>query len=120
MAAVKKWSTYLRAATKVEILTDHNPLCWLREQKDPRHTYAWWLLELEEVPYEISYRPAKEESTPRLPQQGWILTTKSMMRSRSRTRFGIEYAESEFRSFEFVICKFIVVHMNEHKINKIL
>ena len=24
----------------------------------------------------------------------------------------IEYAESEFRSFEFVICKFIVVYMN--------
>ena len=24
----------------------------------------------------------------------------------------IEYAESEFRTFEFVICKFIVVYMN--------
>ena len=24
----------------------------------------------------------------------------------------IDYAESEFRSFEFVICKFIVVYMN--------
>ena len=24
----------------------------------------------------------------------------------------IEYAESEFRSFEFVICKFIAVYMN--------
>ena len=40
-------------------LTDHNPLKWMR-QKDPRHTFARWLLELEELPYRIEYRPGGE------------------------------------------------------------
>ena len=39
IAAVRKWRVYLRPAPKVEIITDHNPLRWLREQRDPRHTY---------------------------------------------------------------------------------
>ena len=36
----------------------------------------------------------------------------------NKTRLNyIEYAESEFRRFEFVICKFIVLY--EYKVNKI-
>ena len=62
--AVRKWNTYLRAAPTVELITDHNPLHWLREQKDPRHTYARWLLELEEIPYVISYRPGSKNQLP--------------------------------------------------------
>ena len=48
---------YLRAATELVFVTDHCPLQWLKTQKDPRHTYARWILELEELPYRIVYRP---------------------------------------------------------------
>ena len=57
VSAARKWSVYLRAATEVVFVTDHCPLQWLRAQKDPRHTYARWILELEELPYRIVYRP---------------------------------------------------------------
>lgn len=56
IAAVRKWRTYLRAARKVIILTDHNPLKWLRRQKDPRNKFARWILELESYDYQIEYR----------------------------------------------------------------
>ena len=57
VSAARKWSVYLRAAPEVIFLTDHCPLQWLRSQKDPRHTYARWIIELEELPYKIVYRP---------------------------------------------------------------
>ena len=34
--ASRKWRTYCRAASKVILITDRNPLEWLRAQKDPR------------------------------------------------------------------------------------
>ena len=34
--ASRKWRTYCQAASKVILITDHNPLEWLRAQKDPR------------------------------------------------------------------------------------
>ena len=49
----RKWNVYLRGSEKVELITDHNPLLWLRNQRDPRHTFARWILELEEYNYEI-------------------------------------------------------------------
>ena len=45
VAACRKWSVYLRGSEKVELITDHNPLLWLRNQQDPRHTFARWILE---------------------------------------------------------------------------
>ena len=57
VSAARKWSVYLRAAPEVIFLTDHCPLQWLRSQKDPRHTYARWIVELEELPYRIENRP---------------------------------------------------------------
>ena len=38
VAATRKWGIYLKATQKVFLLTDHNPLKWLRNQRDPRHT----------------------------------------------------------------------------------
>ena len=64
IAACRKWRTYLRGSDKVELLTDHNPLRWLRSQKDPRHTFARWIMELEEYDYVISYRPGRENALP--------------------------------------------------------
>ena len=74
VSAVRKWAVYLKAAPEVVFLTDHNALKWMRRQKDPRHTMARWLLELEELPYRIEYRPGAENCvadylsrTPNLP-----------------------------------------------------
>ena len=62
VAAVRKWKTYLQAAPKIVLLTDHNPLVWLRKQKDPRHKFARWLMELESYNYEIVYRKGSENA----------------------------------------------------------
>ena len=40
VSAARKWSVYLKAASRVIFITDHHPLQWLRSQKDPRYTYA--------------------------------------------------------------------------------
>ena len=56
LAATRKWKEYIQAATKVIVLSDHNPLTWLRKQKDPRGKFARWLMELEAINYEIQYR----------------------------------------------------------------
>ena len=37
---------------------------WLRNQKDPRRTYARWILELEEYSYDIIHRPGRENNLP--------------------------------------------------------
>ena len=63
VSAARNWSVYLRAAIEVVFLTDHCPLQWLRKQKDPRHTYARWILELEELPYRVEYRPGSQNLT---------------------------------------------------------
>ena len=60
VAAIRRWRTYLRAAKKIIIITDHNPLVWLHRQKDPRNKFARWLLELEAYDYEVEYRRGTE------------------------------------------------------------
>ena len=62
VAATRKWHDYVKAAKHTYLVTDHNPLAWLRRQRDPRHTYARWLLELESIPYEIVYRKGAENT----------------------------------------------------------
>ena len=53
IACTRKWRTYCQAAAKLCLITDHNPLKWLREQKDPCGKYARWIVELEALPYKI-------------------------------------------------------------------
>ena len=55
IAATRKFSKYLPAAPHVKILTDHNPLVWLKKQKDPRGKFTRWILELESINYLIDY-----------------------------------------------------------------
>ena len=57
VSACRKWRTYLGARGEVELITDHCPLKWVRSQKDPRRTFARWILELEEYSYNITHRP---------------------------------------------------------------
>ena len=55
IAASRKFRKYLQAANKVHFISDHNPLCWLCRQKDPRHKFARWIQELESFDYEVQY-----------------------------------------------------------------
>ena len=64
VAASRKWDLYLKAAPKVILVTDYCPLQWLRRQKDPRHQFARWLLELETIPYTITFRPGSSNHVP--------------------------------------------------------
>ena len=64
IANSRKWRPYLRAATKVIFITDHEPLKWLRQQKDPRAKYARWIMELEELHYEIIARTGLDHVVP--------------------------------------------------------
>ena len=74
MAATRKWRKYLQAATKVYLVTDHNPLVWLRRQVDPRHKFARWIMELEDLRYEIVYKKgdlnAAADCLSRVPARG--------------------------------------------------
>ena len=62
IAATRKWSVYLNGAEKVMIHTDHSPLKWLQAQKDPKPTYARWLMELQGLQLEIAVRPGSENN----------------------------------------------------------
>ena len=55
VAAVRKFGKYRHAAGRVIIISDHNPLMWLRQQKDPRGKIARWFLELESLNYSVKY-----------------------------------------------------------------
>ena len=60
VAATRKWRKYLDAAPGITILSDHNPLVWMRHQRDPRGKFARWLIELEGLCYEIQFRKGSE------------------------------------------------------------
>ena len=81
IAASRKWKKYLQAATKVYLVTDHNPLVWLRRQADPRHKFARWIMELESLIYEVVYKRGNMNAAadclsrmPRVPVDGEELT----------------------------------------------
>ena len=60
VAASRKWRKYLDASPGITILSDHNPLVWMRHQRDPRGKFARWLIELEGLRYEIQFRKGSE------------------------------------------------------------
>ena len=62
VSATRKWYDYLRAATHVYLITDHNPLVWMKKQKDPRNTFARWIMELEDLDYEVVYRKGSDNT----------------------------------------------------------
>ena len=55
IAASRKFRKYLQAAPSICFISDHNPLVWLREQKDPRGKFARWIQELETLNYRIEH-----------------------------------------------------------------
>ena len=58
--ATRKWPVYLKEAPSIVLLTVHYQLRWLQGQKDPKRTYARWLMELQELPFRTGYRTGWE------------------------------------------------------------
>ena len=61
--ALRHWKVYL-TGTHFIIRSDHNPLVTLRKTKDPRGKFGRWLTELEELSFEIHYKPGKINTVP--------------------------------------------------------
>ena len=102
IAACRKWRTYLRATGEVELITDHCPLKWLRNQKDPRRTFARWILELEEYIYHISHRPGKDNHLPDYLSRASNLTMDPSVQDESSFEdkvFSVEVTEEPHVSF---------------------
>ena len=47
-------------APSLILRSDHEPLQWLRKQRDPRGKFARWIMELEQYDYQFEYKPGKE------------------------------------------------------------
>ena len=58
ISALRKWSPYCSGYTVFH--TDHQPLKYIRNQKDPRGKMARWIMELENYDYRIEYLPGKD------------------------------------------------------------
>ena len=64
IAASRTWRPYCRAAAELIFITDHEPLEWLQERKDPRGKYARCILELEALNYKIISRNGLDHVVP--------------------------------------------------------
>jgi hypothetical protein len=60
IAASRKWTPY--CYNHVTFHTDHLPLRYIRNQKDPRGKLARWILELENLDYTIEYIKGKDNT----------------------------------------------------------
>lgn len=84
---------------KFLIVTDHRPLIWLFNVKDPGSKLVRWRLKLEEYDYEIIYKPGRLNSNAdalsRIPSNDLVRSSRiSVIQTRSRTkRTEIENAE---------------------------
>ena len=59
--AVKEWRKYLEeSTTKAEIITDHKNLTYFKEVKITNRQQARWALEIQDVPYHITYKEKEE------------------------------------------------------------
>lgn len=69
---------------KFRIVTDHRPLIWLFNVKDPGSKLVRWRLKLEEYDYEIAYKPGRLNSNADTLSR--IPSNVNVIQTRSRTR----------------------------------
>ena len=60
VAATRKWSVYLKGAVKVVLHTDRCLLKWILSHKDPKPTFARWLMELQDLPLYVEVPAGKD------------------------------------------------------------
>ena len=59
--AVKGWRKYLkRSKTRAKIITDHKNLTYFQEAKITNRQQARWTLDIQDLPYYITYRKGEE------------------------------------------------------------
>ena len=62
IAAICKWTVYLKGAIGVVLHTDHCPLKWILSQKDPKPTFTRCLMELQGMPLRIETRAGRNNT----------------------------------------------------------
>lgn len=60
IAETRKLSVYLKDATSVVLLSDHNYQRRLQSQRDPKYTLSRRIIELRELLFRMSYRPESQ------------------------------------------------------------
>ena len=55
VASSWKFQKYMQAAPGVRFMSDHNPLVWLKKQRDTRGKFTRWVQELELLNYQVDY-----------------------------------------------------------------
>lgn len=95
---------------KFTILTDHRPLTWLFNCKNPCSRLLRWRLKLEEYEYTIQYKPGKVNSNADALSRNTVLTLSSGFHKTYDDFIKFHYTNSEIPNIEIIkeniFCKF--------------
>ena len=64
ISACRRFNCYIKGAPSLILRSDHEPLQWLRKQRDPRGKFSRWIMELEQYEYQFEYKPGKDNEAP--------------------------------------------------------